>query len=179
MLDDNEIQVFNVRQRQISEAVQVEGIEQSYVAKATEVLQKIRNIGGSKQSSKYRPKGQSYKQSQNVQITKDSHGSNQNRNSTNDTSILLTYRRFDNEDCYIAGAKTKRDWLIHGHVALDKCSVSLGQKVNNCCPLRPAAYINKHAKWRRNLQVYKLGFSSILFEEIHNKQRGYASETKI
>ena len=29
--------------------------------------------------------------------------------------------------CYIASAETKRDWLIHGHVALDKCNVSLGQ----------------------------------------------------
>ena len=45
--------------------------------------------------------------------------------------------------CYIASAKTQRDWLIHGHVALDKCNVSLGQQVSNCCPLRPAAYINK------------------------------------
>ena len=45
--------------------------------------------------------------------------------------------------CYIASAETKRDWLIHGHVALDKCNVSLGQQVNNCCPLRLAAYINK------------------------------------
>ena len=45
--------------------------------------------------------------------------------------------------CYIASAETKRDWLIHGHVALDKCNVSLGQQVNNCCPLRPAPYINK------------------------------------
>ena len=47
--------------------------------------------------------------------------------------------------CHIACAETKRDWLIHGHVALDKCNVSLGQQVNNCCPLRPgpAPYINK------------------------------------
>ena len=45
-----------------------------------------------------------------------------------------------NEYCYIASAKTKRDWPIHGHVALDKCNVSLGQQVSNCCP---AAYINK------------------------------------
>ena len=45
--------------------------------------------------------------------------------------------------CYIASAETKRDWLIHGHMALGKCNVSLGQQVNNCCPLRPAAYINK------------------------------------
>ena len=49
--------------------------------------------------------------------------------------------------CYIASAKTKRDWLIHGHVALNKCNVSLGQslgqQVSNCCPLGPAAYINK------------------------------------
>ena len=45
--------------------------------------------------------------------------------------------------CYIANAKTKRDWLIHGHVALDKCNVSLGQQVSNCGPLRPASYINK------------------------------------
>ena len=29
--------------------------------------------------------------------------------------------------CYIASAETKRDWLIHGHVALDKCNLSLGQ----------------------------------------------------
>ena len=28
-------------------------------------------------------------------------------------------------------------------MVLDKCNVSLGQQVNNCCPLRPAAYINK------------------------------------
>ena len=28
--------------------------------------------------------------------------------------------------CYIASAKTKRDWLIRGHVTLDKCNVSLG-----------------------------------------------------
>ena len=47
------------------------------------------------------------------------------------------------EHCYIASARTKRDWLIHGHVALDKCNVSLGQQVDNCCPLRPGAYINK------------------------------------
>ena len=49
--------------------------------------------------------------------------------------------------CYIASAKTKRDWLIPGHVTLDKCNVSLGQslgqQVSNCCPLGPAAYINK------------------------------------
>ena len=25
--------------------------------------------------------------------------------------------------CYIASAETKRDCLIHGHVALDKCNV--------------------------------------------------------
>ena len=43
--------------------------------------------------------------------------------------------------CYIASARTKRDWLIHSHVALDKCNVSLGQQVNNCLRLRPAAYI--------------------------------------
>ena len=50
-------------------------------------------------------------------------------------------------NCYIASAKTKRDWLIHGHVALDECNVSLGQslgqQVSNCCPLGPAGYINK------------------------------------
>ena len=36
--------------------------------------------------------------------------------------------------CYIASAETKRDWLIRGHVTLDKCNVSLGQQVKNCCP---------------------------------------------
>ena len=41
----------------------------------------------------------------------------------------------DNPHCYIASAKTKRDWLIRGHVTLDKCTVvSLGQQVKNCCP---------------------------------------------
>ena len=53
-----------------------------------------------------------------------------------ETLVLINY-------CYVASAETKRDWLIHGHVALDKCDVSLGQQVNNCCPLRPAPYINK------------------------------------
>ena len=36
--------------------------------------------------------------------------------------------------CYIASAETKRDWLIRGHMTLDKCNVSLGQQVKNCCP---------------------------------------------
>ena len=43
--------------------------------------------------------------------------------------------------CYIASAETKSYWLIHGHVALDKCNVSPGKQVNYCCPLRPAPYI--------------------------------------
>ena len=56
-----------------------------------------------------------------------------------DVNTIIQY----NIDCYIASAKAKRYWLIDGHVALNKCNVSLGQQVNNCCPLRPAAYINK------------------------------------
>ena len=51
--------------------------------------------------------------------------------------------------CYIANAKTKRDWLIRGHVALDKCNVSPRETSKNCCP---AANIKK-TKWRRNSQV--------------------------
>ena len=35
--------------------------------------------------------------------------------------------RYNIYHCYIASAETKRDWLIHGHVALDKCNVFLGQ----------------------------------------------------
>ena len=34
-------------------------------------------------------------------------------------------------DCYIASAETKRDWLIRGHLTLDKFNVSLGQQVKN------------------------------------------------
>ena len=45
------------------------------------------------------------------------------------------------------------DWLICGHVALDKRNVSPGQQVNNCCPPE-----NKMAAL--NLQVYKC-FSSL------------------
>ena len=68
--------------------------------------------------------------------------------------------------CYIASAKTKRDWLIHGHVALDQCNISLGQQVNNCCPLRPAEYISKQNSGETcKFEVYKLGFLSILFEK--------------
>ena len=41
---------------------------------------------------------------------------------------LIIWTNFkSNTVCYVAGAETKRDWLIHGHVALDKCNVSLGQ----------------------------------------------------
>ena len=48
---------------------------------------------------------------------------------------LITVRRRGNKtDYYIANAKTKRNWLIRGHVALDKCNVSLGKQVKNCCP---------------------------------------------
>ena len=89
--DDNEIEVFNVAEKQISKAVQVERINQSYVAKATKALNdpKNRKIDGSEQSSKDGRKAQSYKQSYNDQVTKVNHGSNQSRNSPNDTSILL------------------------------------------------------------------------------------------
>jgi hypothetical protein len=38
---------------------------------------------------------------------------------------------------------TKRDWLICGHGTSDKCNVPAGQQVKNCCPPRPATYINK------------------------------------
>ena len=57
--------------------------------------------------------------------------------------------RLTKSNCYIANAKTKRNWLIRGHVALDKCNVSLGKQVKNCCP---ATNIKK-TKWRRNSQV--------------------------
>ena len=36
--------------------------------------------------------------------------------------------------CYIANAKTKRDWLIRGHVALDKCNVSLRETSKKLLP---------------------------------------------
>ena len=52
------------------------------------------------------------------------------------TNLVAIIRRVSTHivDCYIANAKTKRNWLICGHVALDKCNVSLGQQVKNCCP---------------------------------------------
>ena len=60
------------------------------------------------------------------------------------TSLGLRPRAlFEASTKYFSSAKTKRDWLIHCHMALDKCNVSLGQQVNNCCPLRPTTYINK------------------------------------
>ena len=41
----------------------------------------------------------------------------------------LSHVQKNNIYCYIASAKTKRDWLIRGHVKLDKSNVSLGQQV--------------------------------------------------
>jgi hypothetical protein len=37
---------------------------------------------------------------------------------------LIELSSINKVSCYIAGAETKRDWLIRGHVALDKCNVS-------------------------------------------------------
>ena len=91
-LDDNKIQdVINAREKHISKAVQVERIEKSYVAEASEAPNdpKERNLDRSEQSSKARRKKQSYRQSRNVQLTKDNHGSNQDRNLPNYTPILL------------------------------------------------------------------------------------------
>ena len=45
-----------------------------------------------------------------------------------------TKTKVNKDYCYIASAETKRDWLIRGHVTLDKCNVYLGQQVKNCCP---------------------------------------------
>ena len=89
--DDNEIEVVNVAQKQISKAMQVEQINQSYVAKATKTLNhpKNRKIDGSEQSSKDGRRAQSYKRFYNDQVTKVNHGSIQNRNSPNGTPILL------------------------------------------------------------------------------------------
>ena len=78
----------------------------------------------------------------------------------------------------IASAETKRDWLIHGHVALDKCNVSLGQQVNNCCPLRPAPYINKQNGGKTG-KFINSDFRAFCLKKYTNRQRGYASETKI
>ena len=91
-LHDNEIQdATNVGEKHISKAVQVERIEQGYVAEASEASNdpKKRNLDGSEQSSKAGRKEQSYRQSRNVRQTKDNHGSSQDRNSPNDASILL------------------------------------------------------------------------------------------
>ena len=79
-------------------------------------------------------------------------------------------------NCYIA--ETKRDWLIHGHVALDKCNVSLGQQVNNCCPLRPAPYLNKQ-NGGETRKFINSDFRAFCLKKYTNRQRGYASETKI
>ena len=78
-------------EKQISKGVQLERINQSYVAKVTKALNdpKNRKIDGSEQSLKDTQKAQSYKQSYNHQVTKVNHGSNQDRNSPNDTPILL------------------------------------------------------------------------------------------
>ena len=64
---------------------------------------------------------------------------------------LYTHTIEVNLYCYIANAKTKRNWLIRGHVALDKCNVSLGKQVKNCCP---ATNIKK-TKWRLETRIFK------------------------
>ena len=84
----------------------------------------------------------------------------------------------NNGHCYIASAETKRDWLIHGHVALDKCNASLGQQVNNCCPLRPAPYINKQNGGKTG-KFINSDLRAFCLKKYTNRQRGYASETKI
>ena len=64
ILDDNEIQVVtNVGEKHISKAVQVERIEQSYAAEASEASNdpRKRNLDGSEQSSKAGRKEQSYR----------------------------------------------------------------------------------------------------------------------
>ena len=92
ILDDNEIQdVTNVGEKHTSKAVQVERMEQSYAAEASEASNdpKKRNLDGSEQSSKAGRKEQSYRQSRNVRQTKDNQGRSQDRNSPNDAPILL------------------------------------------------------------------------------------------
>ena len=93
-------------------------------------------------------------------------------------SLLFIYPSYNNGNCYIASAETKRDWLIHGHVALDKCNVSLGQQVNNCCPLRPAPYINKQ-NGGETRKFINSDFRAFCLKKYTNRQGGYASETKI
>ena len=61
--------------------------------------------------------------------------------------------QLDMSYCYIASAETKRDSLIRGHVTLDKCNVSLGQQVKNCCPATIIGYDALKTKWQRNSQV--------------------------
>ena len=67
--------------------------------------------------------------------------------------------------CYIASAKTKRDRPIRGHVTLDKCNVSLGQQVKNCCP----------AENVKNKMAAKLAS----LNEINNKPEKYTTDRKI
>jgi hypothetical protein len=44
--------------------------------------------------------------------------------------------------CYIAGAETKRDWLIRGHVASDKCNASPRAISEQLLPA-PTGYVHK------------------------------------
>ena len=53
--------------------------------------------------------------------------------------------------CYIANAKTKRNWLIRGHVALDKCNVSLGKQVKKCNGCKCNGYEYKKNKMAAEL----------------------------
>jgi hypothetical protein len=69
---------------------------------------------------------------------------------------------------------TKRDWLICGQVALDKCNVFH----RACCPPRPATYINKqHGGTTRKFINYD--FPSQNLKEKKNTQQAteYADET--
>ncbi len=59
-----------------------------------------------------------------------------------------------------------RDWLICGHVALDKCNVS---QVNNCCPPE-----NKMAAL--NLQVYKCFFQVYLKTTESKRDEKYTAD---
>ena len=58
--------------------------------------------------------------------------------------------------CYIARVNTKRDWLICGYVLQINAMYPAGQQLKNCCPPRPATYINKQNSGTTSITIETL-----------------------
>jgi hypothetical protein len=80
--------------------------------------------------------------------------------------------------CYIARVNTKYDWLLCGHVTLDKCNVSRRATSEKLLSPLPATYINKQ-NCGKTPKFINYDFPSLCYNKECKREEKYTAGNSI